>query len=183
MQSRDMNVHKPPIRERTSKFLEWVNAVFCKLILFCGTCQKGQNVLQFIQLIWREAGAWVKSVLQTYQSPVCHVSLRQGCNSRVVYLSVARQRSLSMQLTDRKTQADETRVSKLLISQWRPDSFFDLCVCCLNSHSAPTLPSLGVILAQVKQEYHEKEGRKKSKRKRGLSYLAEHAFQFSFNSP
>lgn len=48
---------------------------------------------------------------------VCCVSMQQGCNSRVVYLSVARRRSLSMQLTDRKTQADETRVSKLLISQ------------------------------------------------------------------
>lgn len=60
------------------------------------------------------------------ESPVCRVSLRQGCNSRVVYLSVARRRSLSMQLTDRGRQADETRVSKLLISQWRLDSVLRL---------------------------------------------------------
>lgn len=57
------------------------SSLFCALLLFCATCQKGRNVLRFIQLIWREASVWVKSVLQTYQSPVCRVSPRQGCNS------------------------------------------------------------------------------------------------------
>lgn len=55
-------------------------------------------------------------------------------------------------------------------------SLCDLCVCCLNSHSAPKLPSPGVILARGKQEYHEKERQKKEE----VSYLAEHALQGQF---
>lgn len=31
------------------------------------TCQIGRNVLFYIQLTWRKAGAWVKFVLQTHQ--------------------------------------------------------------------------------------------------------------------
>lgn len=43
------------------------------------------------------------------ESLVCGVSLRQGFNSRVVYLSVTRRRSLSMHLTDSERAADEDK--------------------------------------------------------------------------